>query len=47
MTYLNPFLADKVRDSNFLGCLSTEERDIAQSGRKVLFVRRKPSEQTG
>lgn len=47
LTYLYPFPAEKVRESNFLGCQSTEEPNIAQSGRKVLFVRRKPSAQTG
>lgn len=35
-----------VRDSNISGGQSTEEPNLAQDGRKVLFARRKPSQQT-
>ena len=49
VTYLNLFFfaSENVRDSNISGCQNTEEPNIARGGRKVLFVRRKPSEQTG
>lgn len=40
------FLAKNKKDSNFSDCQSTEEPNITQSGRKVLFVHRKLSEQT-
>lgn len=53
-TYLYFLPAGKVRNRNFLwiylfisGCQSADEPNITQSGRKVLFVSRKPNEQTG
>lgn len=48
MTYLYLFSpSEKVRDSNISGCQSTEQPNIVQGSRKVLFVCRKPCEQTG
>lgn len=41
------FLQKRSEIPIFSDCQSTEEPNIAQSVRKVLFVRRKPSEQTG